>query len=280
LQDDKLTRSIKGDTPEDRLPDYGVPDQQGTPEELAAKAEEDRLDQLHDKMLNFYRQEMSRQEQNRFEQQLDADYYDGLQLSEEDLKVLNDRGQPPTIYNVLANSLNWIMGSEKRGRTDFKILPRTEQDSDAAERKTKYLKYLSDVNRITFYRSAAFEDAVKVGIGWLESGYQDEDDGEPIYSRNESWRNVLWDSTGSPLSQDDWRYLFRSRWVDADVAKAMVQHIPGAADKIDRSAVDSAVIGGTFMLDGDVAMDFAEAERDMSSRFMSEKTAFAVSAYA
>ena len=53
-------------------------------------------------------------------------------------------------------------------------------DTNPAEIKTKLLKYLSDVNRLPFARSRAFEDAIKVGIGWLEDGAQDEDDGEPL----------------------------------------------------------------------------------------------------
>lgn len=265
LNDELTTRTIK-DSPVERM-EYDAAPAEVTD---AEQAETDRLYQTHCKLMNWYRQELARQEQNRFEQAVDSDYYDGLQLTADDLKVLNDRGQPPMVYNVLANSINWICGSEKRGRTDFSILPRTQEDSQAAERKTKYLKYLSDVNRDQFHRSKAFEDCIKVGVGWLECGLQEEDDGEPIFSRSESWRNVLWDSTGSWITQDDWRYMFRSRWVDADVARALVEKIKGAAEKVDNSAQGSVVIGGMFMLDGDIPMDEAEADRQDSTRFASE----------
>jgi hypothetical protein len=175
------------------------------------------------------------------------------------------------VYNVIATSLNWIMGSEKRGRTDDKILPRGKEDAKAAERKSKYMKYLGDVNRAAFHRSAAFEDCATVGVGWLECGLQDEDDGEPIFERSESWRNVLWDSAGSKIEQDDWRYIFRTRWVDEDVAKAMFKHIPGAEAKIDSSVQTSSVLHSYDGIDGDVAMDHAESERDTATgRSMSE----------
>lgn len=270
LNDDLTTRVTKGAPEDSGMPADGPGDTPSAEPDQAALDEAARLHDLHAKLITWYRQELARQEQNRYEQALDADYYDGLQLTEEDLKVLNDRGQPPMIYNVLANSINWICGSEKRGRTDFSILPRTKEDSQAAERKTKYMKYLSDVNRTQFHRSSAFEDAIKVGIGWLESGLQEEDDGEPIFSRSESWRNVLWDSTGSWLTQDDWRYLFRSRWVDLDVAQALVAKIKGAADKMQASATDAAVVGGLFMLDGDLPMDNAEVDRQDSIRGAAE----------
>jgi hypothetical protein len=269
LTDPKRTKLVKA-APADRnvATDSPGPDDETT---AAAQAEEERLSELHRKLMSYYRRELEIQGPNRYEQALDEDYYDGIQLSDEDLQVLNDRGQPPIVYNVLAVSLNWIFGSEKRGRTDDKILPRGKEDAKPAERKSKYMKYLSDVNYTQFHRSAAFEDAGKVGVGWLECGLQDEDDGEPIYEGSESWRNVLWDSAGSRIGQDDWRYMFRMRWVDEDVALAMFQHIPGAADKIKNSVQDSSVMTGYDGMDGDLAMDFAETERETATgRSMTE----------
>lgn len=255
----KRTKVVKA-APSDR----GMAQDQPGPEELSDEAQrkEDELRAVHDKLIAMYRQELDRQYENRFEQALDEDYYDGIQLTAEDLADLKARGQPPVAYNVLAVSLNWVFGSEKRGRTDDKILPRGKEDAKPAEAKTKYMKYLSDVNRMGFHRSSAFEDCAKVGIGWLECGLQDEDDGEPIFERSEKWRNVLWDSAGSRITQDDWRYLFRTRWVDEDVAIAMFKHLPGGKEKIERSCSESTVIGGYDMIDGDLPMDSGEAERE------------------
>ena len=146
------------------------------------------------RLLAYYQQEIDRQIDNRIEMAIDDDFYDNIQWNEEDANELRSRGQNPTVYNVTATTCNWIMGSEKRGRTDFKILPRKKEDSTSAERETQLLKYLADVNRMQYHRSRAFEDAVKVGIGWLEDGVTDDDDGEPIYTRYEDWRNILWDS--------------------------------------------------------------------------------------
>lgn len=245
------------------------------PEQDEKSAEQEKSEQAlrekHGWLMSLYRRELEIQEANRFEMALDEDYYDGIQLSEEELRDMNKRGQPPTIYNVLATSLNWVFGSEKRGRTDDKILPRGKEDAKAAERKTKYMKYLSDTNRSTFHRSRAFEDCAKVGVGWLECGLQDEDDGEPIFERSESWRNVIYDSAGSPMDQSDWRYLFRPRWVDEDVAKAMFKHVKDGADKIERSISTSSVVSGFDGVDGDTAMDFEESERDTAtSRTLTE----------
>jgi hypothetical protein len=255
LNDDSLTRVNNKSTPIDRLPE-AVTSGGALPPENALDSFKGQ--ELHARLLSFYRQELDRQSENRYQMAIDEDYKDNIQWSEEEAKALKDRGQAPIVYNVTATSINWIIGSEKRGRTDFKILPRGKEDSKQAELKTDYLKYLSDVNRLPFQRSRAFEDAVTVGIGWMEDGAQDEDDGEPIYSRYESWRNILHDSASTELDMSDGRYIFRTKWVDVDVAKAL---FPGREAQIDDAIVDASLQGAIDMADGDVPMDFAEFDR-------------------
>lgn len=216
--------------------------------------------ELHTKLLGFYRQELDRQSENRYQMAIDEDFYDNVQYTEEDARVLKDRGQAPVVYNVICQTINWIIGSEKRSRTDYKILPREKEDAKPAQAKTKMFKYFSDVNRTQFHRSRAFEDAAKVGIGWLEDGAQDDDDGEILYSRYESWRNLLWDSSSTEMDMSDCRYVFRGKWVDEDIALALA---PDRENVIHTSAVDGARFG-VFSddADGDDAMDAPEFERD------------------
>jgi hypothetical protein len=255
LRNDTLTRVNKNSTAVDRLPDQGA----GTaPPPPKNELDSDIKQELHQRLLSYYRQELDRQSENRFQMAIDEDYYDNIQWSEEEAKQLKERGQAPIVYNVTAQTINWVIGSEKRGRTDFKILPREKEDTKPAEIKTKLLKYLSDVNRLPFSRSRAFEDAIKVGLGWLEDGAQDEDDGEPLYSRYESWRNILHDSASTELDFSDGRYIFRSKWVDVDVAKAL---FPGREAQIDDAVVDASLYGSFDMVDGDVPMDFMEFDR-------------------
>lgn len=253
---DPSTTRIKRDTPIDRLPKGADPDEKVEPDN---PLDSEDAQERHKRLLSYYRLELDRQGENRFQQAIDEDYYDNDQWTPEEASELMERGQQPTVYNVIATTVDWIIGSEKRGRTDFKILPRGKEDAAPAERKTKFLKYLSDVNRTPFHRSRAFEDAVKVGIGWLEAGMQEEDDGEPIYTRYESWRNILFDSAATELDGSDMRYIFRSKWVDEDIAKAL---FPDRQDVIELSCVDAALYGTFDMVDGDIAMDFGEFERE------------------
>lgn len=253
LNDNTLTRTTKGSA-EDRLQVTPEPPDV-TPEHPLDGAG---MTELHGKMLNYYRTELEIQAENRAEQATDEDYFDSIQVSAEQKAELDARGQPANVYNVIQQSINWVTGSERRGRTDFKILPRGKEDSKAAERKTKYLKYLADVNRTQFHRSRAFEDAVKGGIGWIEVGVQDEDDGEPIYDRYESWRNLIWDSSATEMDGSDMRYQFRPKWVDEDVALAIFSD---RKEQISAAVSDSISYGSYEMYDGDEAMDSAETGR-------------------
>lgn len=209
---------------------------------------------LHRKLMGYYQRELERQGANREEMEEDERIYDNDHWKPDEKAILEERGQEALVYNVTSTTINWVMGTEKRSRTDFRVLPRRKEAAKPAERKTQILKYLSDVNKTTFHRSRAFEDSVKVGVGWLEDGLQDEDDGEPLYSRYESWRNMLWDSACTEFDISDARYVFRTKWLDLDVGAALfpkrLQHL--------REACRDAGSFGTDWINGDQAMDSLE----------------------
>jgi hypothetical protein len=217
---------------------------------------------LHKRLLGYYENELDRQAENRMDMAIDADFYDNIQWRAEDAQALKERGQVPLCYNVVSTAINWVLGSEKRGRTDYKILPRRKDAAKPAERKTQLMKYLSDVNMTPFRRSQAFEDAVKVGIGWMESAVQDDLDGEPVTMRYESWRNMLWDSSCGK-DMEDCRYQIRSKWLDLDVAGAI---FPDRLGVLTRSAGGVDHYGLNQL--GDEAMD---SQEDTLNGFMSNR---------
>ena len=186
------------------------------------------------KLLSWFYAERDRQAENRLQMAIDADFYDNIQWRDEDAAILRERGQMPLVYNEIAPMLDWVIGTERRTRVDAKVLPRTEDDVDMADVKTKVMKYVSDVNRTRFVRSAAFADAVKSGVGWIDNGARDDPSKDVLYCKHESWRRVLHDSLGGlDLELDEARYIFRWRHVDEDVAVMM---FPDRAEAIRRSA--------------------------------------------
>lgn len=210
----------------------------GKPHPLEAEPMKKRQRQL----LEWYRQEREKQAPNRYQMAVDQDFYDNEQWTEQDIQELAERGQAALTFNETATTVDWITGTEKRTRVDFKVLPRSDvgDQVQVADLKTKTLKYLGDVNKVGFARSLAFEDATKVGVGWLEDGARGDPTEEPVFSRYESWRNILWDSAGVERDGSDWRYLYRWKWVDLDVA---IQMFPDREHQLRRAAVAANLWG-------------------------------------
>ena len=226
--------------------------------------------QMHMRLLSYWSNEISRQRENRLRQVQDEEYYDNEQWSADDEGTLSDRGQRALVYNVISASVDWVTGTEKRSRTDYKILPRKKNGSKAAEHKTALMKYLSDVNRSKFDQSRAFEDTVKVGVGWLEDGWDSESDSEPLYTKTESWRNMLWDSAAMEMDLSDARYIFRSKWLDLDIGMAL---FPERKDILINSTSETYHFGSQDMY-GDEAMDNPEYDRDLAQRVGSQENEY------
>ena len=217
-------------------PDYGYNQGLSQQEELALAGftdEETRDKSKHpydfDPMIltryrrlnGWYKRERQLQGDFRIEQMKDHKFYDGDQWDEEDKAELKERGQKATVFNQIKPTVDWVIGTEKRTRIDYQVLPRGKEDRPLAETKTKILKYVSDVNKEQFHRSRAFEDAVKSGVGWMEAGVKSDIEDEPVFVRWEDWRNIWWDTLHLEPDYSDARYLFRSKWVDFDIAATM-----------------------------------------------------------
>ena len=205
----------------DPIARYGltVPDSPKAPDQLDAPE----IVRLHGKVHGTYQYERNRQSANRYQMALDHDYYDSIQLDDEDLAELTDRGQPPLVYNLVKRVCDWIIGTEKRTRIDFKVLGRNkdEREVTGARVKSDILKYLNDVNKTPFMRSQAFKLAVISGLAWLEDGVRADPEEELIYSGWESWRNLYHDSHDLSLDGSGAMYMHRAKWLDLEVAQAM-----------------------------------------------------------
>lgn len=210
---------------------------------------------LHDRLVSHYLRELDAQGPARRLMQLDEDFYDHDQWDSKSLTILEKRGQEPLTYNIIAQSINWVLGTERRTRTDYKILPRNKEARGSAEKKSHLLKYLADVNKTEFHVSRSFADATKVGLGWIESGVQDDSEGEPIYEAHASWRSIIYDTAAQDMDLEDARFMFRTKWADVDTACAMFPKRKG----IIQASTSSHYEFGAFMdRHGDDAMDSQE----------------------
>lgn len=191
----------------------------------------------HRKLRSWFELEHRRQEINRYQMALDCDYYDGHQWTQDEAREIRSRGQNPIVFNEIKPTIDWLIGTERRMRRDFKVLARHNKSPEAtrdAEVKTQLLKYIADANGVRFERSASADDMLKAGLGWLEVGITPDPDDEPIYVRHESWRNMLHDSLATRLrDMEDARYIFRFREIDLDIAHA---YFPDHAAELERAS--------------------------------------------
>ena len=177
----------------------------------------------HRTLMDLLEYERDRQAEERMQMAIDEDYYDHLQWRPEDASVLMSRGQAPVVFNEARQTIDWIAGTEKRMRKDYKILPREPNDEQGAEIKTKVIKYTDDVNETQWHRSKAFKQAACAGLSWLEEGLNPDPEKEVIYSGMEDWRNVYRDSHSRSVDyNEDARYLFRRKVLDLDYATMLL----------------------------------------------------------
>lgn len=156
----------------------------------------------------------------------DRDYFDGKQLTSEEIKALSDRGQPDVIFNVIRSKVNYLLGYEITSRTDPKALPRTPQDEEAAEAATDALRFVEESNSLDQMFSAAWENIVIEGYGGIELTVN----GDEIGAVHWAWDRLFYDPHSSKYDFSDATYVGGVTWMDADQAK---QQWPGMESVID-----------------------------------------------
>jgi hypothetical protein len=95
----------------------------------------------------------------------DRDYYDGKQLSDEELQALSLRKQPAVVSNRIAPKVDALLGHERRMRTDPRAYPRTPKHEEEAQSATDAIRFVCDENKYSLVRSSAADCLFVEGIG-------------------------------------------------------------------------------------------------------------------
>lgn len=176
-------------------------------------------------------------------------YYDGDQLPPEVLQVLKDRGQPMTIHNLIAPTVDGVLGMEAKTRTDLLVMSdepddETEKLAEAINAEFADACRLGNMNKA---RSDAYAEQIKAGLSWVEVRRNSDPFGPEFKVSTVSRKEVFWDWLSREADLSDCRWLMRRRWMDTDEAKAT---FPGMAQVIDyaiddwRGFVDTTVTEG------------------------------------
>lgn len=196
---------------------------------------------------DMYEYEREAQAEGRALRARDERFYDGHQFSDEEIQVYNERNQKPRTYNEIKPAVDWIIGSERRARSDWNVLPRTADDVEPAQLKTKLIKYVDDINKAKWQRSTAFEDCVKTGEGWTRISVEPNEDGELMIQLNyENWQNILIDGQSVKADLSDNRYLWATKIIDVETLE---QWFPAKKEEIEADAGEYQELDDDLMFD-------------------------------
>lgn len=158
-------------------------------------------------------------------------YYDGDQLPGDVIKVLQERGQPLTIHNLIAPTIDGVLGMEAKSRTDLMVV------ADDADEEMELLAEalnaeFADMCRLggeSRARGEAYASQIKAGIGWVEVRRSADPFGPRFKFGSVHRDEVFWDWHRREADLSDCRWLLRRRWLDVDECCTLM---PNKADII------------------------------------------------
>lgn len=148
-----------------------------------------------------------------------ADYYDGRQLEPSVIAEMKQRGQPILIHNLIAPTINGVLGLEARTRTDWQVTADDDSGLEVAEGLNFKLNQAARICRADRAVADAYAGQVKAGLGWVEVGRNNDPFRYP-YRVNYVHRNeIFWDWHSQEPDLSDARWLVRQKWLDTDELK-------------------------------------------------------------
>lgn len=151
-------------------------------------------------------------------------YYDGDQLAPQVVAVLKERNQPMTMHNLIAPTVDGVLGMEAKTRTDLLVLaddPSKEFD-ELAEAINEQFKDVCRLAKLDKARSEAYASQIKCGFGAVEV-YRNENLFGPKYKiKNISRDEIYWDWLSKESDWSDARWVMRCRWIDVDELMTIV----------------------------------------------------------
>lgn len=174
--------------------------------------------------VEMFLREIKHQPHWRREADRAADFYDGNQLSPEDVETLKDRGQPPLITNIIKPTIDTVLGMEAKARTDWRVRPEDDEecDDELAEALSVKLKHAEIESRADRAVSDAYASQIKAGLGWVEVAREHDPFKCPYRVRYVHRREIFWDWRAEQPDLSDARYLIRRRWLELEHAIALM----------------------------------------------------------
>lgn len=178
-------------------------------------------------------------------------YYDGNQLDSKTLAAMERIGIPPLVTNLIAPTVDVLLGMEAKTRADARVAADTEDDQDFAEALSIKLKEAERESYADNACSDAYAGQVKAGLHWVEVNREMDPFKYPYLVQPVHRNEIFWDWKAKRRDMDDARYLVRKQWKDVDILKRQFKRHRDLIDVLqnfDRAGWDQYVgrLGGDF----------------------------------
>lgn len=151
-------------------------------------------------------------------------YYDGHQIKSIDKEILDERGQPLLIYNLIHPTINGVLGMEAKTRRDWIVKADDKAGMEVAELLNERVNEVARISHAQRACSDAFARQTKGGLGWVEVRRNDDPFGDPYIVEEVDWAEVWYDWHSKRADLKDSRYVVREKWLDLDEAEFYMPH--------------------------------------------------------
>ena len=145
-------------------------------------------------------------------------YYDGDQLSDRVREVLQERGQPEIVHNMIGPTIDGVLGMEARTRADLMVSADDDEGEELAQALNEEFKdawRLANADRAC---SDAYAAQIKAGLGWVEVSRNPNPFGAKYRVKYIHRRNIWWDWHSDEIDLSDSRWKIHKKWMDLDEA--------------------------------------------------------------
>ena len=151
-----------------------------------------------------------------------AAYYDGQQLTPEQIEHCNREGLEPRAINLIRPIINSVLGQEAKSRTDIRIEADDDEHAEVAEVISAKMQEAERETNAHAAVSNAYASGVKKGLGWVHVSRNSDPLDYPYRVESVPIEEVWWDWNG----QRDYgintgcRWIVRKRFIDLDELQA------------------------------------------------------------
>jgi len=145
-------------------------------------------------------------------------YYDGDQLNDNVRQVLQERGQPEIVHNMIGPTIDGVLGMEARTRADLMVSADDDEGEEIAQALNEEFKdawRLANADRAC---SDAYAAQLKAGLGWVEVSRNPDPFGARYRVKFVHRRNIWWDWNADEIDLSDGRWKIHKKWMDLDEA--------------------------------------------------------------